>query len=1150
MSICSITCILCESKDVYPINFSGIHKACIKHLNDLTYYNDHSQIPSPIISCIWCETKVIIIWDICRCISCYETTCMTRKCEHKSCMKGNLKCPECSECIKCGNYDENLQNNICSNCSNMPTCPQCQNKAVIYKKACDHFACVNCYHKQDCKLCNNIKKCDYCQNPCTNMFVYNCHHSKCENCYLDSCSLCMEEKLNTFPPCDNCGEKAESHVKFCSHIGCTMCKDDCKKCNPICSNCKNATVPDIIMKCGHYGCVKCSEIFCYKCWEYISKIQIEVPEYKERKLKEAEKENLNPCVNCGRKENPTTLFCSHAGCLKCCYEKKCRECDKNKSVIQKPFNNLEKIVSKPIIDFPECENCGEKNELLLKVCRHLGCVKCREYCNKCGSKCTNCHTSGFCDKKMPCGHFGCKTCSETYCYTCAKYIHEMSSPIKPQKYIKPCLNCGEQLEEIILACNHKGCIGCYKSKQCKKCFPTQQKCENCFKLAKITFKAKCGHASCENCIDLYCSKCSNLAPTPETCPNCKKKTELITLDCMHKLCENCSYNKSCCLCNTKKISSCANCHKLYCELIRFSCNHNGCENCNLQGCFLCSSPSKKTKQTPCKNCNKISDIGLMKCGHMGCNDCERLLSCKFCIAYKGCPNCQSLSYKRIELNCGHKGCQGCEDRLCNTCEKELKDKLINKCTVCCEEEGEVNLNCGHLGCRKCSVDNTKCQSCDKLTSYICENCKANKNDTKLLPCKHRLCKICNNFLKCCPMCFPTKASKKLCSICKKVANDLTICRNKHEICVKCSETYKDCPKCPKKCLFCSREIQASLKLNCSVHYTCKSCLDINKVCKICQTICCSCKIITEHYLLLSCNHAQCPLCLQNRKTCIICNPPSPQTSTLLSRNSSTNYEQCSCCLNKLYHYKTLPCSHKACESCHNLSKKCTKCSTTFIKKETKCEHCNLEPANIDTNCNHKICFSCFDTNKICPNIKLCNSCNENPATEYGKCGHGVCKNCIERTGNCGACRLKISNNKCPHCFRTATSLLLFKCKHDGCSCCLNNGFCFSCVATRKMFNNDQVGIICYKCQDLSNNYVMLMCNHRLCSKCFVEDYKNFGFMCPECALGSLEAVCVLCKEYTSWEIDGDIVRSSGCCRRIFCKKCCGEIRANKVHECS
>lgn len=1194
MSICSSTCFLCESIDVYSINFSNLHKACLQHLNEITFYENYNNLPSPIVSCIWCETKVLVIWDICRCKFCFEVTCKARKCGHTNCMKGYTKCPECPErselpvnpeclkCTKCGNYDDNLENGICPDCYNMPTCPQCEKQAITYKKACDHMACKDCYHKQDCKMCNNVQICSYCQNKCTNMFPYNCNHKKCENCYLDSCTLCMKEKLENFPPCNNCGEKAESHVKDCKHIGCVICKDTCYKCNPKCSNCKNATVPDIIMKCGHYGCVKCSEIFCYTCHEYISKIKYEDPEYTKRKLNEAKQDQIKLCVNCGRRENPANLNCGHTGCSGCLYENKCRECENKWFHSEKKSESLGR--KSLAIDFPECENCNEKNELLLKKCHHLGCVKCREYCIKCGSKCTNCNSSGFSNKKMICGHFGCRTCSETFCYTCNKYIHEMSSPIKPclncgkqlketllycnhkgctgcygtpckkcspeqlnyERTIKPCPNCGNQLKETFLICNHRGCIGCYGT-PCIICDLEQQNCENCLKPAKLPFKAKCGHFSCENCIELFCKQCSKVTITPQTCPDCGEKNELITLKCMHKTCKNCSYKNSCSQC-TKKTSNCANCHKPYYELTKFPCNHNGCENCNFGGCILCSSP-RKTKQSLCKSCGKITEGCLMRCGHMGCKDCEKMLKCKICAAYKGCANCGSISFKKIELNCGHMGCEGCEDKLCKECGKEQKDKTISKCAVCNEQESEVKLKCGHPSCRRCSFSNVNCPSCDKVISYRCENCKIQKNDTNALACKHRLCKICSDFLNYCPTCFPNKLAQK-CVVCKKTSEDFIACHNKHNMCLKCFEKYGKCPKCPKKCTFCNREINDSTLLNCSAHFSCKSCLVIHKICKKCPIICCSCNIITENYLLQPCKHPQCPLCLQNRKSCIKCDPSPSESTTVSSQRISITYELCSCCSNKLYHSKALPCSHKACESCHNLSKKCTKCPASPIKKEVKCGHCNSKLATIDAVCNHKICFSCFDTNKLCPNTKLCNSCYENPATETEKCGHDVCESCVERTGNCGPCRLKMSNNKCPHCLRNASNLMLFKCRHDGCSSCMNNGFCFSCIKTRNLFNNDQVGVICYKCQDFSGIYVTLICNHRLCSKCFVEDYKNFGFMCPECALGSLEAVCVYCKDFTSWEIDGNIVRSSSCCRRIFCKECCGEIKPNKAHQCT
>lgn len=959
MHFCNDTCIRCQSKDIFPINFSSHHKACFQHLNELSYQDNANSPSNSIQSCIWCKSKVFIVWDLCRCLECREVNCKIRKCGHTKCMKGHKRCPECCTCKRCGNFDENAENGECQKCLNLPFCPECNKKAYLYKKQCSHFVCEECYYLEECKECDKMIICDNCKSRTKEMILNICQHKGCSNCYLKECRFCYEE---------------------------------------------------------------------------------------EEKLKKI------------------------------------------------------------------CPNCGENSRVEMRNCKHEGCVKCKNYCKKCNSKCDNCGDRGIAEILMPCKkHYGCEKCHNYYCKACQR-------PFQPSyTTISPCSNCKQRLQLKKLECGHDGCLGCYNKINCSICEALPKKCGSCNKECRIPHLCECGNQICENC---FCKKC--------------------------------------------RIIDCPNCHILCKQILKFVCDHYGCEDCKESGCRICPNSNK------CPNCPLNFARVTMKCSHIGCLAC--INNCSQCPQNKKCNGCLNKCNEYKKFPCGHEGCNLC---IVNNCTQCVTNKtLFNNffCANCQKPVAGIILPCKHYLCDLCAKKSSQCLQC---SSIKCCKCSSTSKNLHRYPCNHTYCEACFKNSKYCTKCYDTHQEKKKCQKCAKESDAKVDFNCGHFTCLECYQNIDYCEFCCKKCSYCSKFVFPFKILSCNQHYACEKCFEINGKCGICMETCSVCDIKQQRLIQNDCGHKICQKCKYANRLCRKC--PIQNCAICKSNDINLHYnscahkicndcirnrllcnecfpvlrEQCSCCNRPFQDLKKLGCDHKACDFCLQLNKKCSKCANSYNQQNPICMHCRKMEATREMVCNHKVCNNCFNNKTKCQeennkdNEFLCNSCKNNNPKFSAICDHLICEDCKEETGNCAECVLKKNNNICPHCLEHTKRLRLFSCKHYGCENCMKNPCCYNCYAKKIVKNNIINQNNCFKCNKISEDSILLMCTHSVCSECFNENFKHFRNMCPGCAMERPKK-CLNCSKTFVYDINGKTMNIH-CCHKKLCLNCFSEEKI--IHQC-
>lgn len=166
---------------------------------------------------------------------------------------------------------------------------------------------------------------------------------------------------------------------------------------------------------------------------------------------------------------------------------------------------------------------------------------------------------------------------------------------------------------------------------CNECLITNQSecpyclCISCKVSKAITKYEKCGHPSCEDCLQYMCRMCI------EKCFICHRQAYKFTRDCEnHGFCMDCykNYNKnkrnSCVVCE-KGISECFRCKENKFTVIKYcDSDHEYCFDCKNFPTCRCIKCEICSKVLECFSCDNES--------HNVCGKCYKEVPCRACLS--------------------------------------------------------------------------------------------------------------------------------------------------------------------------------------------------------------------------------------------------------------------------------------------------------------------------------------------------------------------------------------------------------------------------------------------------------------------------------------------------------------------------------------
>lgn len=496
------------------------------------------------------------------------------------------------------------------------------------------------------------------------------------------------------------------------------------------------------------------------------------------------------------KENPGYKYCSQCQSLLCenCFIEQCQIC-----------NFKDKICS-------ECYLYSENT--LIAVCSHKLCNICYNrndgMCRKCSqtNECFNCTRLGGNVCPRYCTKFQCEYCF-VRCSICKK------APIKYSDKILPLCICGKPLNEGKCEdCDGKPRRQAQEYKKPLENFQAMnQQREPDYKLLKRSFE--------EEEKNLKFSQGMEKRDKKDSCPSCGNWVVLTKRKCEHSVCATCALNP--------------------------------CIICIAQGTSIPKPISKEKPQQneACSNCNYVTKLNTLKCGHKVCPNCmdKKCDMCEINNAMNNneekdmiqqCKTCQEWEIVKF-LSCGHQVCKNCKDRPCLQCENDRKNQIENEKN---RQKGSnsnisklMNNTQSYYDILKNPVPtpelpkaplpsnnnqkkkkNKKQKSKEKKIPDNAEKCLMCNNLCVLIEreCKHLSCEECLKFK--CKECM----QKDLCQSCEKLSKDLNEDKNLHLICFNCSKYGCRICKPVKACSNCGK-FNDGIKLICDCGFLCYEC---------------------------------------------------------------------------------------------------------------------------------------------------------------------------------------------------------------------------------------------------------------------------------------------------------------------------------------
>lgn len=482
MEFCNTLCCLCMETGHVPISLTRYHKVCIGHIQFL--------VNQSVIQCLHCESKIIPVQNTLICMQCFANP-----------LKYSFKCSH-SLCENCVRSCQRCRSLICSFCN-------------AYTEICQ--ACVEAE--------NALKICRFCKmRP-----VIEIGGEICRECIMKICT--------------NCGNFSEVKIRLeCSHDGCLFCEGNliCKECQ-ICEKCPK--LREICRSCGviECGCQKKN----YSCTNCVNKAKLWQSTEEHCQITEnilIFSENINtvvPSISCNFCYKNPQVFrfkCGHFSCEKCLNRSKtCKICQ----------------------EIPNCSTCKRSSSSLEYLnCGHTLCGPCKTKnpsCQVCKCSCCSLQTTNLSQKSTTCKHVLCPEC-------CSFQNSQQKCIICWGTYCKNCQKI--RGPEKKLQCGHVGCRNCEEKGICNKCIFNSKKYDKQFKIND--------HNSCIRCLkhsnlilfckDWICVDCKNEVKMENfnySCVNCCLNSKIVCLECkresewridgniLKKLCCNEEYCPSC-----------------------------------------------------------------------------------------------------------------------------------------------------------------------------------------------------------------------------------------------------------------------------------------------------------------------------------------------------------------------------------------------------------------------------------------------------------------------------------------------------------------------------------------------------------------------------------------------------------------------------
>jgi hypothetical protein len=1023
-------------------------------------------------TCVTCEKEGVYIYlnsNVPECRDC-DTSCI--KCE------SNTKCLECSPDKRLVWASNGLINSCddCADCDvNLPYDRDC------YLDRTDMRNCIN-----NCKLCSNHNQC----KTCLDGYFLEDGGSCCTKC-PDNCDLCIGENFCT--KCLGVANSAEDvgdyylfggHcLKQCAAFStyvfptdianahtatystgmekCKLCPPNCQACPGDSTTCQTCDPGYFLLQPGSKSCV--TEEFC--------KIGY-------RQKCEGGKDECEPCT-----------------------DKWCLECPSSPSICTKCKDSwyLDKTGCGPQ---GTCTQCTLTEVFRTQEAGINVCMNCPEGCETCSS-------DSVCKKCLP-GLY--RVYSDTcVCTPCSNCDTE-------QKYTDPLFDIDYCLTVPVTDCKDPNCLACEDIYTCQ-----DGRCKTGYYLGYLRKCLPCEISHCDMCLDntkcLLCSTNFYLFNNGESCVPCVRPGEIATSETTPKTCSLCVSN--CLKCDI--VSACKVCNQGY-YLLDYGSLAGNCVLCDMPGNFVendmtcvleCQANCQVCKSAceclTCKpsyylntdgSCSSCSIEGSFKIEQSGVCVKECVAGCKVCDSPTICKECKSthvLTFPernecrlRTERSCE---CEGLVEVALVSSANYVCYKCLPNCVTCSDDRNCLSCIEGYyLSGNKCEKCLPNCQSC--ITKYTCGACATgffpNSDKSACLDCTldassnpkilgmfkdGNVCKKCiDNCKKC--------STDSTCLVChtdwylKTTTNLCVRCIEKGELKfgATCSSCIDGCDQCDDDCTckVCQKGKYLkgdNLCTDCVGEFHYKKEADLDRLtradidagrvpkCIDCPTHLCRC---TSETWGIECSDDTKVIDFNDRCECTSCTEQNQYKDGLLCYVCDDN---CACCNSK-----------STCEDCK---------PGYFLKKDSKCEKCEVTNCAMCNSYDGTVCSVCASTYVLYREGAQCilaNTCIDSNK----KILSGDLNSCYDCPTDCSTCCENLECNTCP----TGTGLL--------------NGRCILCAHLPGYFLSNG---ICAKCKE----------NCRFCKSSTECEQCMIGFGLPNCercednCAECTDCVCTKCK---------------------------------------
>ena len=267
MEFCDVSCLICDEKKCFPVNFGGYHKACRKHWAEL-----ESLI---FTQCRKCNSYLLVIKDLIPAKNLYTADQSNSP----------VKIVEVSDALNAVPENSNLPFKPLLSSNSQFGIVENRNLPIKFASQKQAFGNNLNSLEEDNKIFGipsiaaerkyDLSSCVFCRKTKGECFL-KCGHEVCMQCRGNYryCFICYDGQLKEMRKqslarksflvsCHSCGLKCqEFRTLECKHRVCTQCQktfEKCKACKVFCFNCGNGNADQMINNCVHKYCRRCRD---------------------------------------------------------------------------------------------------------------------------------------------------------------------------------------------------------------------------------------------------------------------------------------------------------------------------------------------------------------------------------------------------------------------------------------------------------------------------------------------------------------------------------------------------------------------------------------------------------------------------------------------------------------------------------------------------------------------------------------------------------------------------------------------------------------------------------------------------------------------------------------------------------------------------